>query len=148
MSRIVGKTLSEGLGQPLIIDVQGGGAGTIATDAAARASADGYTLVVGSLSTLITGPILNPNVRYDPVKSFTPVSMVAIGTSMLLVNPGLPAKTLRELIFRLRRKRACLPWRPTPGSDWLDRKAFRVPWWRDSIVKLRECLQSRKSAKC
>ncbi len=98
MSRIVGKTLSEGLGQPLIIDVQGGGAGTIATDAAARASADGYTLVVGSLSTLITGPILNPNVRYDPVKSFTPVSMVAIGTSMLLVNPGLPAKTLRELI--------------------------------------------------
>ncbi|MSQ52667.1 MAG: tripartite tricarboxylate transporter substrate binding protein [Betaproteobacteria bacterium] len=98
MSRIVGKTLSEGLGQPLIIDVQGGGAGTIAMEAASRASADGYTLVVGSLSTLITGPILNPNVRYDPVKSFTPISMVAIGTSMLLINPGLPAKTLRELV--------------------------------------------------
>lgn len=98
MSRIVGKTLSEGLGQPLIIDVQGGGAGTIAMEAASRAAPDGYTLVVSSLSTLVTGPILNPNVRYDPVKSYSPISMVAIGTSMLLINPSLPVKTLRELV--------------------------------------------------
>ncbi|MFM9972274.1 MAG: Bug family tripartite tricarboxylate transporter substrate binding protein [Burkholderiales bacterium] len=104
MSRIVAKTLSEGLGQPLIIDVQGGGGGTIASDAAARAVSDGYTLVVGSLSTLITGPILNPNVRYDPVKSFTPISMVAIGTSMLLVNPDLPVKNLRDLVELVKAK--------------------------------------------
>jgi tripartite-type tricarboxylate transporter receptor subunit TctC len=98
MSRIVGKTMSEGLGQQLVIETQAGGGGTIATEAVARAAPDGYTLVVGSLSTLVTGPILNPNVRYDPVKSFAPVSMIAIGSSLVLVNPGVPAKNLRELI--------------------------------------------------
>lgn len=98
MSRIVAKTLSEGLGQPIVIDVQGGGSGTIAMETASRAAPDGYTLVVSSLSTLVTGPILNPNVRYDPVKSYSPVSMVAIGTSMLLIYPGLPVKNLRELV--------------------------------------------------
>ena len=98
MARVVAKRMSEGIGQQLVTEIQAGGGGTIALEAVARASADGYTLVIGSLSTLVTGPILNPNVRYDPVKSFTPVSMIAIGSSMLLVNPGVPAKTLRELI--------------------------------------------------
>lgn len=98
MARVVAKRMSEGIGQQLVTEIQAGGGGTIALEAVARASADGYTLVIGSLSTLVIGPILNPNVRYDPVKSFTPVSMMAIGSSMLLVNPGVPARNLRELI--------------------------------------------------
>ena len=98
MGRIVGKSMSEGLGQQVVIDTQGGGGGSIATEAVARAAADGYTLVIGSLSTFVIGPLLNPNIRYDPLKSFAPVSMIAIGSSMLLVNPDVPAKNLRELI--------------------------------------------------
>ena len=98
MARVVAKRMSEGIGQQLVTEIQAGGGGTIALEAVARATADGYTLVIGSLSTLVIGPILNPNVRYDPVKSFTPVSMIAIGSSMLLVNPGVPARNLRELI--------------------------------------------------
>ncbi len=98
MARVVAKRMSEGLGQQLIIESQGGGGGSIATEAVARATPDGYTLVIGSLSTLVTGPILNPAIRYDPTKSFAPVSMIAIAPSMALVNPGVPARTLRELI--------------------------------------------------
>ena len=98
MARVVAKRLSEGIGQQLIVESQGGGGGTIATEAVMRAAPDGYTLVIGSLSTLVTGPILNPAIRYDPIKSFAPVSMMAIAPSMVLVNPGVPAKSLRELI--------------------------------------------------
>jgi tripartite-type tricarboxylate transporter receptor subunit TctC len=98
MSRVLAKRLSENLGQQVLVDSQGGGGGTIATEAVARSAPDGYTLVIGSLSTLVTGPILNPNVRYDPVKSFAPISMIAIAPSVLIVNPGVPANNLRELI--------------------------------------------------
>jgi hypothetical protein len=98
MSRVVGKRLAEGLGQQFVIENQSGGGGTIAAEAVARAPADGYTLVIGSLSTLVTNPILNPNIRYDPVKSFSPVSMITVAPSMLLVNPQVPANSLRELI--------------------------------------------------
>jgi tripartite-type tricarboxylate transporter receptor subunit TctC len=98
MSRVVAKRMSEGLGQQLVVESQAGGGGTIATEAATRAVPDGYTLVVGSLSTLVIGPILNPNVRYDPVKSLAPVSMIATAPSMILVNPSVPANNLRELI--------------------------------------------------
>jgi len=97
-SRVVGTRLAEGLGQQVVIENQSGGGGTIAAEAVARAPADGYTLVIGSLSTLVTNPILNPNIRYDPVKSFSPVSMMAVAPSMLLVNAQVPANSLRELI--------------------------------------------------
>ncbi len=98
MSRVVAKGLSEGLGQQVLVDSQPGGGGTIATEATTRAAPDGYTLVIGSLSTLVTGPLLNPNVRYDPVKSFEPIGMITIAPSVLIVNPGVPAKNLLELI--------------------------------------------------
>lgn len=97
MGRVVAKRLSEGLGQPMVIETQGGGGGSIATEAVARATPDGYTLVIGSLSTLVIGPQLNPNVRYDPMKSFAPVSMITIAPSMALVHPGVPVKNLRDL---------------------------------------------------
>ncbi len=98
MSRVVAKNLSEGLGQQVVLEIQPGGGGTIATETTARATPDGYTLVIGSLSTLVTGPILNTNVRYDPVKSFQPIGMITIAPSVLIVNASVPAKNLRELI--------------------------------------------------
>jgi tripartite-type tricarboxylate transporter receptor subunit TctC len=98
LARVVAKRLGEGLGQQVVVDVQAGGGGTIATEAVSHAAPDGYLVTLGSLSTLVSGPILNPNVRYDPVKSFTHVSMLAIAPSVLIVNPSVPAKTLRELI--------------------------------------------------
>src|SRR3954464_2517043 len=75
MARVVARTLADGLGEPVVLETQPGGGGTIATEATTRAAPDGYTVALGSLSTLVVGPILNPNVRYDPQKSFTPVSM-------------------------------------------------------------------------
>ena len=98
LGRVVAKRLGEGLGQQMIVDVQAGGGGTIATETVSRSAPDGYLLTLGSLSTLVSGPILNPNVRYDPVKSFTHISMLAIAPSVLIVNPLVPAHNLRELI--------------------------------------------------
>ena len=96
MARLVGNRMSEGLGQPLLIENQGGGGGTIATETLARSLPDGYTVALGSVSTLILAPLLNPKLRYDPLKSLTHISRMA--TQVLFVGSAVPAKDLRQLI--------------------------------------------------
>ena len=98
MARLVGNRMSEGLGQPLLIENQGGGGGTIATETLARSLPDGYTVALGSVSTLILAPLLNPKLRYDPLKSLTHISRIATATQVLFVGSAVPAKDLRQLI--------------------------------------------------
>jgi tripartite-type tricarboxylate transporter receptor subunit TctC len=97
-SRIIGKKLSDALGQQMILENRAGAGGTIALEAAAKATADGYTLVLGSLSTLSLAPIFNKSLGYDPVKSFAPICLIASSPSVLVINPSIPATSLRELI--------------------------------------------------
>lgn len=99
-SRIIGKKLSEALGQQMILENRAGAGGTIALELAAKATADGYTLVLGSLSTLSIAPIFNRNLSYDPVKSFAPVAFAGAVPMLVIVSPDYPAKTLAELIAR------------------------------------------------
>jgi tripartite-type tricarboxylate transporter receptor subunit TctC len=104
MSRIAGKRMSEGLGQPVVIQTQAGGGGAIATEALARSAPDGYTIALNSVSTLVLQPLLNPNVRYDPLKSFSHVGMMATAALVLFVNASVPANNLRQLIEFARAK--------------------------------------------
>ncbi|WP_157699548.1 Bug family tripartite tricarboxylate transporter substrate binding protein [Pseudorhodoplanes sinuspersici] len=76
----------------------GGGGGTIGTSAAAHASPNGYTLVIGSTSDLVLNPVLMPNLTYDATKDFVPVSIMAISVGAIIVNAALPVKTLPELV--------------------------------------------------
>lgn len=98
IGRLVGQKLSERLGQQVIVDNRGGAGGTIGTEIAARASPDGYTLTMGTTSTHVIAPAAYANVKYDPVKDFQPITLVAITPYLLTLHPGVQAKSLKEFI--------------------------------------------------
>jgi tripartite-type tricarboxylate transporter receptor subunit TctC len=98
IARLVGQKLSERLGQQVIIDNRGGAGGTIGTELAARANPDGYTLTLGTTSTHVIAPAIFPDVKYDPVKDFAPITLVASTPYLLVLNPGVKAATLKEFI--------------------------------------------------
>ena len=100
-ARMVSEKLVPVLGQPMVADNKGGAGGTIGTEFASKQSADGYTILAGS-----SGPIsISPNVQkvaYDPMKDFAPISLLAINPFVLVVNPSIPAHSVKELIALLR----------------------------------------------
>ena len=98
LARALGDKLAQGLGQPIVIDNRPGAGGSIGAEAVARAAPDGYTLMMGHLGTLAVNPAIYKNLPYDPLKSFAPVSLMAIVPSVLVVNPSLPVKSAAELI--------------------------------------------------
>jgi len=98
IARLVGQKLSERLGQQVIIDNRGGAGGTIGTDIAAKSDADGYTLTMGTTSTHVIAPAIFPNVKYDPIKDFVPITLVASTPYLLVLHPSVPAKSLKEFV--------------------------------------------------
>ena len=98
IARLVGGKLSESLGQPVVVENRGGAGGTIAADAVAKASPDGYTLLQNSITTHGVGPHLCSKLPYDPVKDFAPVSGLALLPLIMAVNADLPFKNVGELI--------------------------------------------------
>ena len=97
LARGIGPELTTQLGQPLVIENRSGAAGAIGTEAAAKAAPDGYTLLIGGGSGTAVQALLR-NVPYDPVKAFSPIGTLATYPSVLIVNPGTPAKSVQELI--------------------------------------------------
>jgi tripartite-type tricarboxylate transporter receptor subunit TctC len=98
IARLVGQKLSERVGQQVIIDNRGGAGGTLGTEIAARANPDGYTLTLGTTSTHVIAPAIFPNVKYDSIKDFEPVTLVASTPYLLVLHPGVKATTLKEFI--------------------------------------------------
>jgi tripartite-type tricarboxylate transporter receptor subunit TctC len=98
LARIVANDISTRLGQTVVIDNRPGGGATIGTRVVANAEPDGYTLLYGSTTSLSIGPALFKNLDYDVVKSFAPVAPVSLGSMVVAVNAGVPAKTLPELV--------------------------------------------------
>ena len=97
-ARLLGQKLGEALGQPVVIDNKPGANGSIAAEYVSKAKADGYTLFMGTNSTHGANPALMKNLRYDPIKNFDPITRVAVFTSIIVTNPNLPVKNMRELI--------------------------------------------------
>ncbi len=102
-ARAIGRELTEQLGQQVIVENRLGAGGTLGTHAAAKATPDGYTLLLYDNSFAIW-PKLYPKLPFDPVKDFTQVSLVAESPSMLVARSNLPAKHLRELVELARAK--------------------------------------------
>jgi tripartite-type tricarboxylate transporter receptor subunit TctC len=98
VTRLIAQKLSETMGKPVVVDNKPGANGSIASEYVAKAKPDGYTLLVGTNSTHGANPALLKEMRYDPIKSFEHVNRVAVFTSIVVVNPNLPVKTMRELI--------------------------------------------------
>jgi tripartite-type tricarboxylate transporter receptor subunit TctC len=98
LGRILSARMQETVGQRLVVDNRGGAGGMIGTDIAAKSTADGYTLVLGSNATHAIVPLLQKKPPYDPVKDFAPVGMVAITPTLLAVNNDLPVRSVKDLI--------------------------------------------------
>jgi tripartite-type tricarboxylate transporter receptor subunit TctC len=90
--------MSRTLGQQIVIENRPGAGGSTATRAVAKATPDGYTLVIGGTGTLAVNPTLYQNVGYDPRKDFAPVGLIGTSALVVLVNPNLPARSIPELI--------------------------------------------------
>jgi tripartite-type tricarboxylate transporter receptor subunit TctC len=97
-ARVIGQKLGESTGQSVVIDNRPGANGSIAASYVAKAKPDGYTLFIGTNSTHGANPGLLKEMRYDPIKDFAPVNRIAIYTSIIVANPALPVKNMRELI--------------------------------------------------
>jgi tripartite-type tricarboxylate transporter receptor subunit TctC len=96
--RVLGQKMSGELGQPILVENRGGAGGTIAAEIAAKAPGDGYTLFFGTSGTHGSAPALYPKLGYDPIKSFTAISLL-INAPLLIASSGpVPASSLKELI--------------------------------------------------
>lgn len=102
LARTLGQRLSQKLGVGVVVDNKVGASGNIGAEAAANAVPDGYTLLV-TATTFVTNSALNKN-RYDPVKSFTPVSLLATASMGFVVRKDLPVKSIKELIAAAKAK--------------------------------------------
>lgn len=98
VARVIAQRVSKDLGQQFIVDNKSGAGGTIGTAEAAKAAADGYTLLLTTSSTHAISPHLMPRLPYDAVKDFTPVAHLVDAASVVLVTQSLPVKTVAELI--------------------------------------------------
>ena len=97
-ARTVAPALGDALGQPVVVENRPGAAGMVGAQAMMSSPADGYTLMMGSNSSLAVAPNLYPSWPYDPVKGIAPISNLAITPFVLVVKLGLPAQSLAELV--------------------------------------------------
>ena len=98
LARLAGDKMGQLLHQPVIVENKAGAGGNIGSRFVAKAAPDGYTLLLGFSGTLGINPAMYNNLGYDPVKDLTPIGTIATAAAVLVVYPGLPIKTLKELI--------------------------------------------------
>ncbi len=101
LARLIAQKLFQNLGQQFYIENQAGAGGNIGMRAAARSAPDGYTIVFVSTS-YVVNPSLYEKIPYDPFKDFAPVTMAAVAPNVLVINPSIPAKDVKELIAFLK----------------------------------------------
>jgi tripartite-type tricarboxylate transporter receptor subunit TctC len=97
-ARIIAPELAKELGQPIVIENRAGAGGTLGLDAVAKSSPDGYTLGIASPVNHLAAPSLYPKLPYDPIKDFSPVSLIASVPMVLVVGQSSPVKNVQELI--------------------------------------------------
>ena len=98
VARLVGQKLTDAWGQQVVIDTRAGAGGIIGAELAARAAPDGYSLLLGSGATMVFAPLLQPAIRYDPIKDFAHVTMVVLSPFVLVAHPSVGAKSVSELV--------------------------------------------------
>lgn len=98
LSRDFAAKLAEELKQQVIIENKPGAGGTIGADIAAKAPADGYTLTIGTSSNHAIAVSLYKKLPYDPIKDFAPITMLAVSQNVVVINPGVPANNIKELV--------------------------------------------------
>ena len=98
VARILAKSLSESLGQQVVVENKAGAGGNIATDHVAHAAPDGHTILLGSVGSLAVAPHVISNLGYAPLRDFTPISMAVVFSNVLVVQASLPVQTLGDFV--------------------------------------------------
>ena len=108
LARLIGQQLGTALGTTVIVENKGGAAGSIGSEAAARAAPDGYTLLGGTVSSHAINISLYPKLGYDPIKSFDPVTLIGTNPVVLVVAANSPYKTLKDVLAAAKTKQGGL----------------------------------------
>lgn len=98
LARLIGQQLGTALGTTVVVENKGGAAGSIGSEAAARSAPDGYTLLGGTVSSHAINISLYPKLGYDPIKSFSPVTLIGTNPVVLVVSAASPYKTLKDVL--------------------------------------------------
>jgi tripartite-type tricarboxylate transporter receptor subunit TctC len=98
IARGIAQKMSESTGQPVVVENRAGASGAIGSEAVAKSAPDGYTMLLGATTTHGVNPALNPKLPYDPVKDFTPISIVATIPHVIVAHPSLRVSTIPELV--------------------------------------------------
>jgi len=117
--RIVFQKISENMGQQFVVDNRGGATGTIGAEIVARAPADGYTLMVNSM-THLGNPYIYKKLPYDTIGDFAPVGIMVAQTGLLVVHPSLPVKSVKELVALARTKPGEILYSSTGSGGFAD----------------------------
>jgi tripartite-type tricarboxylate transporter receptor subunit TctC len=104
LARAIAEKLAAGLGQQFPVDNRSGAGGALGTELAARAPADGYTLIFSSSSALVIGPNLVRKPPYDPLRDFAPVILAASAPNVLVIHPSVPARSVKALVALAKRR--------------------------------------------
>jgi len=102
--RIIAARVSEAWAQPIVVDNRAGAGGVIAAEAGAKAPADGYTLLIGSVGTHAVNVSLFSKLPYDAVKDFAPIALILEAEGLLVVHPSVPARNVPELVLLLKKQ--------------------------------------------
>ena len=108
IGRVLGQKLSQRFGQPFVIDNRVGASGNLGADAIAKAAPDGYTIGIVTSSTQAVAVSLSSKLPYDPLKDFTPITMLANSPYVLVLYPGVPARDIKELVALAKAKPGAL----------------------------------------
>lgn len=108
VARILAQKLTTRIGQQIVVENRVGSSGNLGADATAKSAPDGYTMGLITGSTHAVAPALGGNLPYDPIKDFKPISMIGASPYVLVLYPGLPAKTVTELVALAKTKPGAL----------------------------------------
>ena len=101
VGRILSEELSKAFGQTVVIDNRGGAGGSVGSEAVARSAPDGHTLLMGTIGTHSINPAVYSKINYDPINDFSPIIQFGTAPNVLVVNPDLPIKSVKDLIAYL-----------------------------------------------